>query len=277
MSYTTIITVKELQNLSSDQVVIFDCRHSLADTEAGRNAYLAGHIPGARFAHLDEDLSGDILPGITGRHPLPHPAVFGTWLGKQGVSNDHQVVVYDDKGGAIAARLWWMLCWVGHRKVAVLEGGWPTWEKTGQISTTLPGISPHEFTVDLHDEMIAEVEDVQTSTGRIIDARAAARFRGEVEPIDPVAGHIPNADNLPFADNLLADGRFKSKEELRKRFAAATSVETPLIVYCGSGVTACHNLLAMEIAGLQGGRLYPGSWSHWITDPERPVVHEFEL
>ena len=275
MPYTTLISVDALHDhLSSSDWVMVDCRFSLKDTEKGRRAYLESHLPGAVYAHLDEDLSGQIIPGKTGRHPLPDVETFATWLGKQGISNTTQVVAYDDMGGPIAARLWWMMRWLGHEKVAVLDGGWHQWGQKGYtVTTDLPTPSPHTFIPSPDTSLIATLEDVQkhaTSSSVLIDARAYERYAGIKEPIDPVAGHIPGAYSFPFKENLDNAGLFKSAAALQERFAAIAR-EKNIVCYCGSGVTAAHNILAMTYAGLQHVALYPGSWSEWIVDPERAV------
>lgn len=258
--------------------VVVDCRFSLADTGAGRRDWAAGHIPGARYAHLDEDLSGP-RRADSGRHPLPDPAAFAACLGRFGITPDSQVVAYDAAGGAMAAaRLWWLLRWFGHARAAVLDGGLAAWLRAGlPLATDTPAPQPTVYppTPDDHAWLPSACVPAALALGeRLIDARAAARFRGEVEPIDPVAGHIPGAVNLPHEGNLDADGRFLPPERLRERFAAVLGGAVPATVIhsCGSGVTACHNLLAMEVAGLHGSRLYAGSWSEWVRDPARPVA-----
>lgn len=279
MSFRTLVTSDELSaHLDDPDWVILDCRFSLADAEHGRREYATAHVPGAAYAHLEEDLSGPIVPGTTGRHPLPAVADFAQKLGGWGVDERAQVVVYDDMGGAMAGRLWWMLGWVGHDRVALLDGGWQRWRAEGRPVTAEVGARPARvFTAAPRPGRLVGAADVSGGLGDastpLIDARAGARYRGEAEPLDPVAGHIPGAVCADFEENLAADGTFKSRKELRRRFRAILG-DTPSeqsVSYCGSGVTACHNLLAMEHAGLAGGRLYAGSWSHWITDPDRPV------
>lgn len=273
--YTTLITPRQLKELTHQGIPrrIIDTRFSLADTEAGRRAYAQGHLPDAIYAHLDEDLSGEIIPGKTGRHPLPDPlqlaAQFGTW----GIEAETQVVVYDDMGGAIASRLWWLLRWLGHDRVAVLDGGIQAWQASGgALTPVVPDIIPRTFVPAVREEMTVDAARVdairQDENYRLIDSRAAPRYRGEEEPIDPVAGHIEGAENLPFADNL-REGALRPKTELKERFGNTDPART--VFYCGSGVTACHNLLAHEHAGLGMAKLYPGSWSEWITDPSREV------
>jgi len=258
--------------------VVCDCRFSLSDTAAGEGAYRAGHIPGARYAHLERDLSGPVSAG-SGRHPLPERARLTEVFGRWGISVRTQVVAYDDTGGAFAARLWWLLRWLGHERVAVLDGGWRAWVQEGHpISTRIPSVHPALF--EARSPLVQEVgaSEVAAALARhdicLLDARAGARFRGEVEPIDPVAGHVPGAVNYPYQENLTANGRFKSAAELRRALERRTAGFPPrqVVHMCGSGVTACHNLLAMEIAGLVGSRLYAGSWSEWICDPARPVA-----
>ncbi len=275
--YTTLISAAELDQIKANKNVrIFDCRFQLADTEAGRKIYQLAHIPGASYVHLDDDLSGAIIPGQTGRHPLPTAAEAARRFGAWGIANADQVVVYDDKKGAIAARLWWMLRWLGHDAVAVLEGGWQAWEGAGLAATNEVTLrTPTTFEAKVRENLVATVEEVvrerQNADFAIVDSRAAVRYRGEQEPIDPVAGHIPGAINLPFPENWQADGRMKSVAELAARFADLPAPEKT-IFYCGSGVTACHNLLAYQHADLGEARLYPGSWSEWIVDESRPIA-----
>ena len=263
-------------HLGQENWIVIDCRFSLAEPEAGRRAYAQSHLPGARYAHLDEDLSGPITPA-TGRHPLPDPARLAHRLGQWGISNATQVVAYDDMGGMLAAaRLWWLLRWLGHPAVAVLDGGFSAWQKDGlPVTAELPLVRPALFEARPDEQLWLTTAQVAAlpSTDLLLDARGAARYRGEVEPIDPVAGHIPGAINLPTEENLAADGRFRPATELRERFAAVLNGRSPtqIVHQCGSGVTACHNLLAMETAGLHGARLYPGSWSEWIRDASRPI------
>lgn len=278
MAHTTLITAATLQaHLDDPDWVVVDCRFNLADPAAGRRAYQDGHIPGARYAHLDEDLSAPVT-ATTGRHPLPDPARLAATLGAWGIGPGTQVLAYDDLGGMLAAaRLWWLLRWLGHTAVAVLDGGLPAWTRAGlPLSTDVPVIAARTFIARPDDRLWLTVEQVQGLPAHelLLDARGAARYRGEMEPIDPVAGHIPGALNLPTESNLAADGCFLPAAALRARFAALLG-ERPaarVVHSCGSGVTACHNLLAMEVAGLSGSRLYAGSWSEWIRDPQRPVA-----
>ncbi|MGH1435943.1 MAG: sulfurtransferase [Lewinella sp.] len=274
--FNTIISAAELApELANPNWLVIDCRHDLADTESGRRAYLEAHIPGARFAHMDEDLSGPIIPGTTGRHPLPCVTVMKQLFGHWGISPTTQVVVYDDKRGAIAARLWWMLRFLGHDAVAVLDGGLASWEKAGlPQNTEVKKLNPVNFVAKAQENWINDamaVDQLRVTPGAVvIDSRTPERYRGEVEPIDPVAGHVPGAINMPFADNWTSEGLLKSPEELRTRFAALPEAEQTTF-YCGSGVTACHNILAYAHAGLGNARLYPGSWSDWITDEGREI------
>lgn len=263
--------------LGEPSLRIVDCRASLQDVNAGGAAFSKAHLPGASFADLLADLSGPIVPGQTGRHPLPPVEAFTAKVRGWGISATSQVAVYDDAGGAFAARLWWMLRWLGHDAVAVLDGGFPAWVAEGRpVTDTVAQIPPGDFTPQPRRELLVtarELETPQSLARTLFDARAPERFRGEVEPIDAVAGHIPGALNLPFAENL-KDGRFRAPAELRERFAAALDGTPPeeAVVYCGSGVTACHDILAFAHAGLPLPRLYAGSWSEWITDPTRPTI-----
>jgi thiosulfate/3-mercaptopyruvate sulfurtransferase len=277
--YQSLISSKELTNLDPAQTVIVDCRFSLADTEGGRKEYKTAHIPGAVYAHLDEDLSSPVIPGETGRHPFPDFEEFKNKLSDWGIDKDTQVVAYDHGHGGIAARLWFLLKLLGHQSVAVLNGGWNAWI-TGEYPTSdeLPSPERKEFTGTINPDMTVEVSvleiNLQSAEYKVVDSRAAERYRGEKEPIDPIAGHIPGAVSAQFADNLGADGLFKNKEELLKRFQEIIG-DQPLektIFYCGSGVTACHNLLALHHIGWNGAKLFPGSWSKWITDKNRPVA-----
>ena len=276
MNHTTLISVVDLAKRFDDPaIVIFDCRHELTNPEFGVKAYAQSHIPNALFAHLDRDLAAP-LTGRNGRHPLPDPGMFAEWLARMGVSNDKQVIGYDNAGGVYGSRLWWMLRWVGHQDVAVLDGGWQAWLAAGQSVTTdvrAPitarfSRKPGKSAVDAQYVL----DHLQSPDMVLIDARANDRFHGQNETIDPVGGHIPGARNRFFKDNLTPQGFFKAPEQLRDEFKSLVGSGSldKIVSQCGSGVTACHNLLAMEIAGLKGGRLYPGSWSEWIADPSRP-------
>ena len=279
MRHTTLVSISDLAaHLDDAGWVVCDCRHDLADTEAGRRAYRESHVPGARFVHLDRDLSAP-LTDRNGRHPLPDPDRFARRVGELGISNGSQVVAYDASGGYYAARMWWMLRWLGHGAAAVLDGGWDAWLKAGMaVSASVPEARPARFVrlaALVRSVTAGEIASgLETGPGRLLDARSPDRYRGENETLDPVAGHIPGAINRFFKLNLEADGRFKPAAALRKEFTGLLAGDAPGDVthYCGSGVTACHNLFAMEIAGLGGSRLYPGSWSEWISDRSRPVT-----
>ena len=276
--FTTLVSAAELAaHLDDPAWLIFDCRHDLADTAVGRRAYAQSHIPGARFVHLDEDLSGP-KTGRNGRHPLPDPRQFCTRLAALGMRNDRQVVAYDASGGCYAVRLWWMLRWVGHMEVAVLDGGWDAWHQAGAaVTAQLPVVQPAAFSGSARDVAVDTrfmLDGLGQPHNIVIDSRSADRFRGENETLDPVAGHIPGALNRFFKNNLAGDGRFKAAADLRAEYAQLLGAASPrqVVHLCGSGVTACHNLLAMEIAGFTGSKLYPGSWSEWCSDPQRPVA-----
>ena len=279
MVFTTLISSDDLMpHLADPQWVVMDCRFVLAEPAAGERAYQQGHIPGARYAHLERDLSARVTVD-SGRHPLPDKERLAAILAAWGIMPASQVVVYDDAGGAMAARLWWLLRWMGHSGVAVLDGGWGQWLQEGRaVSPEVPPPAPAAFTVQpplVEWVSSAALQDAMLhQTIQVLDARAAERFRGDVEPIDAVAGHVPGAINRPLQHNLAADGRFLPAAELRRQFTALLGLVAPqqVVHMCGSGVTACHNLLAMEVAGLSGSRLYPGSWSEWIRDPSRPVA-----
>lgn len=258
---------------------IFDCRFALNDVTAGSMRYAKGHIPGARYLHFDDDLSAPVT-AETGRHPLPDPERFAGLMQRSGVDCTMQIVAYDDAGGAYAARLWWLMRWLGHRRVAVLDGGWHHWVRERRpVTVDVPLPAFGKFKATLHPDMWVTTSDILnvvhgSKDALLIDARSAARYRGDEEPIDAVAGHIPGAINLPFGENLAPDGRFRDRFDLRGHYDRALRgwPAEQVVSMCGSGGTACHNLLAMEIAGLSGARLYPGSWSEWIRDPSRPVV-----
>lgn len=278
MTFTALVSTADLErHLLDPDWLIVDCRHDLADTSAGPRAYAQAHIPGAQFMHVDHDLSTK-PNGRNGRHPLPDANAFAEKLSQAGVDATKQVVVYDAAGGMYAARLWWMLRWLGHDAVAVLDGGWTTWTAEGRPTTPAPAKPqparfvprPQPIAVDVN-----RISQVVKSGGlQIVDARGADRFRGENETMDPVGGHIPGAVNRPFRDNLDGSGRFKNADALKKEFRAVLGDAAPenTVHQCGSGVSACHNLLAMEVAGLPGSLLYPGSWSEWCSDPARPVA-----
>ncbi|NOR69126.1 MAG: sulfurtransferase [Methylomarinum sp.] len=279
MTYTTLISAETLkQHISDPNWIIIDCRFSLADSTKGARAYRMGHIANARYAHLDNDLSSAITDS-TGRHPLPNFKLLAEKLGHWGISNKSQVVIYDDASGAFAGRLWWLLRCLGHYTVAVLDGGIPHWQRQGYaLTTTLPSITAKTFRPYLNDKAWLTASQVSNNLAsrciKLIDARTAERFRGELEPIDPVAGHIPQAVNRAFQLNLDHNGLFLSAAELHKQFIDLLGSTKPqqTVHMCGSGVTACHNLLAMEHAGLSGSKLYAGSWSEWITNSNRSIA-----
>ncbi|MGH8808526.1 MAG: sulfurtransferase [Noviherbaspirillum sp.] len=281
MPYATLISAADLsKHVQDPSWVVLDCRHDLANPDAGSATYAAGHVPGAQFAHLDTELS-DKSPGpdgrFRGRHPLPERNAFVETLRRWGVNHGSQVIAYDAHGGTFAARLWWMLRWVGHQAVAVLDGGLPAWQALGMALSAEP-VARQRGNFEPRYPLVktADVEDVLANlanpTHTIVDARAPDRFRGENETLDPVGGHIPGAKNRFFKDNLQADGHFKPADQLRAEFGALALAPETSIMQCGSGVTACHNLLALEVAGLPGATLYPGSWSEWCSDKSRPVA-----
>lgn len=278
MSGCLVSTAELAAHIGDADWRIFDCRHDLRDTGYGEKAYAKDHIPGALFMHLDRDLSGE-ANGKNGRHPLPAPEIFAARMAACGVGPQTQVVVYDNEGNAFAARLWWMLRWIGHDKVAVLDGGLAGWKRAKQpLTAEVPNfpaaqlpVRPQGAIVDA-DYVLARLNKPEML---LLDARSEERFAGQNETIDPVGGHIPGAINRFFFDNLDDAGvYFKSAEELRDEFDALLAGRAPeaVVQQCGSGVTACHNILAMEFAGLPGSRLYPGSWSEWCADPSRPVT-----
>lgn len=277
--FSTLISAADLATrLERPGCVIIDCRADLTDASAGAAAYLQAHVPGAVFAQLDRDLAGPIS-ATSGRHPLPAVEQFVHKLRSWGVDTGSQVIAYDAGNGAFAARAWWMLRWLGHDAVAVLDGGFQAWLAAGcPVSREIPRPTRGNFTARERAGCRLETGEVARLIGssdwRIVDARATERFEGVVEPIDAVAGHVPGAVNHPFARNLAGDGRFLPAEELRRALQATLAGVAPdrTVVMCGSGVTACHDILAFEIAGLGGAKLYPGSWSEWIRDPDRPVA-----
>ena len=274
-----LITPAELlavQRSEGATTVVLDCRFALADPGAGRAKYEQGHLPGARYAHLDDDLSGPVEPGRTGRHPLPDPGELAQRLGNWGIDEESLVVCVDDAGGAFASRAWWLLRWLGHERVAVLDGGIQAWTAAGgALETEQPVPSPRRFVARPRPELLATLDDVVARHWTVlIDSREPARYRGETEPIDPVAGHIPGAINRPFQTNL-RDGRFKPPDELREEIEplmAGLDDASDAVFYCGSGVTAAHNVLAAVLSGLGEPRLYNGSWSEWIADGKRQVA-----
>jgi thiosulfate/3-mercaptopyruvate sulfurtransferase len=279
MSFKTLIDATALAAIAED-VLIVDCGFDLGDPEAGRRAYQAGHLPGARYLHLDHDLAGP-MSGTNGRHPLPDRETFAATLRAIGLRQGQQVVAYDAQGGPYAARLWWLLRWAGHEAVAVLDGGVQAWVAAGfALETDEPVVTPGDFVAASPKvgsvDATSVVANIDAPAFLVVDARTPERFRGDPNPLDPVAGHIPGAANRFFKDNLGPDGRFKPAADLAADFGAVLGSTLPAdaVMQCGSGVTACHNLLAMEVAGLSGARLYPGSWSEWIADPSRPVARD---
>jgi len=277
MQERTLISVDALRALMQrgEPLVLLDCGFDLVDTAAGARAHAQGHLPGAFHADLDRDLSA-AKTGRNGRHPLPARETFAKTVARWGVRPGVAVVCYDSQGGVYAARAWWMLRWLGHADTAVLDGGKAAWAAAGgALDATMPALDDSAAPYPLGAATMPTVQAAElmgASQRTIVDARAAERFRGEVEPLDPVAGHIPGARNRFHKENLAADGRFKPAAELRAAFLALQSEPARVVHQCGSGVTACHNLLAMEHAGLQGSALYPGSWSEWCADPSRPVA-----
>ncbi len=292
MSFNTLIDVIGLQRLlrpaagasarsGAAAPVLLDCRFDLGWPGAGREAYLRAHLPGAHHADLNLDLAAPVS-ATSGRHPLPEPAALARRFAQFGIADGVQVVAYDEANGSFAARAWWLLRWLGHRQVAVLDGGYRAWVagggelESGALPSTVPPAGA--LTVMADSDAVVSADEVLRALADparvLIDARAAERYAGTVEPIDPVAGHVPGAVNHPFADNLGVDGHFLEPAELRRRWEARLAGKAPenAILMCGSGVTACHDLLALELAGLPGAKLYPGSWSEWIRDPSRPVT-----
>jgi len=296
MNHTTLIAAEQLQTLmkNGQPLRLFDCSFELMQPHAGRQQYLEAHIPGAIYADLETALSarhgtpgahgvltaaGADTPASGGRHPLPNRERFATWLSSVGMDNGMQAVVYDRSGANYCGRLWWMLKWAGHDTVAVLDGGWKAWQTAGGAVSS--GEEPTHFQANfLPKSELAQLVDAQAVASQLgspaqtlVDARAAARFQGESEPVDPVAGHIPGALNRPFGENLLPNGKFKSAAQLKVEFLSLLGARDPSTVvhYCGSGVSALTNLIAMEIAGLGRTALYAGSWSDWCRNPQRPV------
>ncbi len=279
MSYKTIISPGDSKNnIDNENFIIFDTRCDITDKGYGIDSYTEGHIKNSIFVDVDTDLASEKQSG-TGRHPLPKIEVFCEKLSHWGMDNNKQVIVYDDAGGAFAGRLWWMMKWLGHDDVAVLDGGLNSWIKDGYKLVTTPTLfEKSTFEPSVRDEMIAsltEVENAQYAMSTILlDARSKERYEGIKDPVDPIAGHIPGAISHPLGTNLDRTGRFKSKEELKHNFDKISNEfkEKDIISMCGSGITACHNILALEICGIKNVKLYVGSWSEWITDPNRSIV-----
>ena len=279
MSYTTIISAQQLKEIiNNDNVRVIDCRFSLKDPQGGLKCYQSGHLPNAQFADMDTQLSS-AMTETSGRHPLPDVDVFIDQLKQWGINNDTQVIAYDDISGAFAARLWWMMRWLGHDKVAVLDGGMKQWTDAGyELTQDNVEFPKGDFMGAAKMEWLADIDSVQREIAEnkmiLIDARAADRFTGKDQNTDPVPGHIPGACNLPFAGNLTKEGLFESPENIKQRYANVLQNQplTNVTNMCGSGVTACHNLLALEIAGFAPTKIFIGSWSQWIRDPSRPVA-----
>ena len=279
MNWTTLVSTESLAaQIGHPDLVVIDCRFALDDVNWGEQAYLEAHIPGARYGHLDRDLSGP-KNGHNGRHPLPDQVSLVRTLSGYGVSEGTQVVAYDQDAGMYASRLWWLLRWAGHRRVAVLDGGFAKWTgehrpvRGGAEVAAVPSAFVPHFEEGAYLDATAVERALREHDQLLVDARSPERFRGEIEPIDAVPGHIPGAVNHPYKQNVDADGVFLSVPELRAAFERTLNGRAPAkaICYCGSGVTACQNLLAMEYAGLPGAKLYAGSWSEWASDPQRPV------
>jgi len=280
MNFNSLISVQGLyQFLMKPDWVVVDCRFSLDDPGRGYLDYQESHIPRAVYAHLNKQLSGDIIPDKTGRHPLPEIDKISATLSSWGIKPHTQIVAYDDKGGMIAGRLWWILQWLGHRNVAVLDGGFPAWVDAGyDVEDAVPDLEPSSFKPKLRGDMITTSDEILDQFGDpnflLVDSRAPERYLGTFEPIDPVAGRIPGAINYFWSNNLDSKGFFVTRDILRGRFEILFK-EIPvnqITFYCGSGVTASHNVLAVAHSGLGMAKIYPGSWSHWILDPERPIV-----
>jgi thiosulfate/3-mercaptopyruvate sulfurtransferase len=276
--YETLIGAEDLaRHLGDASFVVVDVRHDLANARYGEEAYAQSHVPGALFAHLDKDLSAPTT-GRNGRHPLPTPEAVAAVFGRLGIDATKQVVAYDQSGGVFASRLWWMLRWLGHDNVAMLDGGFAKWVRDGRPVETALRVATQATFVPAHVRPTVNAAGIGASLPRhalvLLDARAAERYRGDAEPLDPVAGHIPGALNRPHSRNVAADGTFRPASELRAEFDAMLHGRSPgdVVHYCGSGVSACHNILAMTIAGYPLARLYPGSWSEWSADPKRPVA-----
>jgi thiosulfate/3-mercaptopyruvate sulfurtransferase len=281
MNFTTLISITELaRHLDDPNWVTLDCRFYLTDPPRGRSEYLQAHIPGAVYAHLDEDLSGPVVHGQTGRHPLPNPEIAAQKFSDWGIGPDTQVVAYDSAGGGLAAgRAWWMLGWLGHPAAAVLDGGWQAWQRQGlPVQGGIEANAPRLFIPHEHPEKVVNTSQVNSMRldpkFLVFDARTAERYRGDNETIDPVAGHIPGALSAPYLENLTQDGAFQTVAELRKYYQSLLQ-DMPVenaVFYCGSGVTSIVNILALAHAGMGQARLYAGSWSEWISDPQRPVA-----
>ncbi len=279
-SHGLISVPQAVEHVADADVLVLDVRFKLEDPHYGAQAFNESHVPGAIYLDLDHDLSSPVVPGVTGRHPLPDPDVFEARLREIGLRRGDRVIVYDDGPGFYSARLWWLLTWLGHDQVSVMDGGLKAWREAGLPLTAERTVRPWpgDFTAQPDDNLLVSADELMAQVAErqdnpkyvILDARALERFRGEHEPIDPVAGHIPGASCLPCSGNLDAEGRFLPPQQLRARFPQPGPGQE-LVCYCGSGVTACHNILAAVVAGLPMPRLYAGSWSEWITEPARPI------
>ncbi len=279
--YTTFISTNDLAlHLHEANWVILDCRYAMVNPAQSEADYLTAHIPGAVYLRLEGDLAAPAVKGVTGRHPLPDAKNASRVFSRCGITSGVQVVAYDAAGGAMAAaRAWWMLRWLGHTAVAVLDGGLQKWQQDGNpVSSGVETNTQRRFKPRIKPEMVMTSREVAARMGqdgfKLLDSRSADRFKGENETVDPVAGHIPGAQSVPYAENLNPDGTMRSAADLQRRFSAILGAlpGTQAVFYCGSGVTACHNILAMEHAGLGLARLYAGSWSEWITNPDRPII-----
>ncbi len=272
MTFTTLVSVADVAHFTPPHLIV-DCRSQLGNSEWGEQEYRRSHIAGAAFAHLERTLSGPIVRGVTGRHPLPSSASLCSFFSSLGITAETQVFAYDQDNGAYAARLWWLLRWLGHDRVAVINGGWRAWQQAQlPVDDAIVQRTPSLFVGVTHADKVVSAEQVlhRDHHTALIDARGAARFAGREEVIDPVAGHIPGARNFPFTENVDSNGEFLAMTDLQHRFSSLR--EQSVISYCGSGVTACHNILAMVHAGFAEPRLYAGSWSEWICDPTRPIA-----
>jgi len=266
-TFQTLISVDQLSTICNEPTtVILDCRFYLADTNKGRQEYLQRHIPGAFYLDIGIDLSSPVIKGVTGRHPLPHPDVIASSLRAAGLNPDSQVVVYDQLNGGYASRAWWLCKWLGHDNVALLDGGFEAWKSAGlPLDNQWPAPAKGKFQYHLRNELITGIEEIKGLQETLVDSREYKRFTGETEPIDPIAGHIQGAVCIPYVDNTNEKGIWKSPEVLSEKFGSIRPSIEPPVFYCGSGVTACHNILAYKIATGLDARLYPGSWSEWIN------------
>jgi thiosulfate/3-mercaptopyruvate sulfurtransferase len=261
-----LIDVNELQLLSSDQLVLIDCTYYLNDFDKGRREYLHEHIPGAYFLDIGNDLSAPVFKGVTGRHPLPDPVVLTSAFQNCGLDHNSQVVVYDQLNGVYASRAWWLLKWLGHEQTAILNGGFAAWKAAGNVvDNQWPAPKKGNFIAYVRPELTVNKEEIKSTESKLIDSRELKRYTGETEPIDPIAGHIPGAVCIPYLDNVDEKGFWRSKEYLKEKFKSITNPNDPPVFYCGSGVTACHNIFAYYLATGLDAKLYGGSWSEWIN------------